>query len=117
MKKINFNLNLKNLFKKKVKAADLDSAAAWPVHFMRDWKIGVITFAVGLILLSAFAWQVYLSDKIGGGYLAPEPTPAETAAKTIDKSKLQADLLGLQTKQAAGLKLETSQPKLVDPSL
>ena len=117
MKKINFNIDFKSLFKKKPETVDFEGTAAWPVHFMRDWKILVLVFAVGLISLSAFSWQIYLSDKIAGGYLAPAMESSDVLIKTIDQKRLRADLLILQTKQSDYLKLKANQPKLVDPSL
>jgi len=87
------------------------------VNFIRDWKIMVLIFAIGLASLSFLAWQIYLSDRIGGGYLTPELPPSNISIKTVDEKKLQAGLLMLENKQIDYLKLQAEQTKLVDPSL
>ena len=86
-------------------------------NFMRDWKIGVLAFAVGLVLLSVFAWRIFLSDQIAGGYLAPQVTSLDSSIKSLDQKKLQVDILLLETKQADYLKLKANPPKVIDPSL
>jgi len=113
MKKI----NLKDVFHKKEKVIDFGTSMAWPVNFLRDWKIIVLVFAIGLLLLSAFAWKIYLSNRIGGGYLAGTAKPADIFVKTMGKGELQTDLLILENKQYNYLKLKASSIKLVDPSL
>lgn len=96
---------------------DSENSMAWPIHFARDWKIVVLVFAAALIFLSFFSWKIYLSDKIGGGYFASELVTTDISVKTIDKNRLQADLLLLETKQADFLKLKATQSKPVDSSL
>jgi hypothetical protein len=86
-------------------------------NFARDWKILVLVFAIVLISLSLFAWKIYLSDSIAGGYLAPVIEPSDTITKIVDKKRLEADILLLETKQAEYLKLKANQPRMVDPSL
>ncbi|MFA7252854.1 MAG: hypothetical protein WC027_03285 [Candidatus Paceibacterota bacterium] len=103
MKKLNFEKVFKNI-KQPTRSIE------------RDWKIMVLIFAVGLISLSIFAWQIYLSDKIGGGYLSPTITAPETNTKTVDKKRLQADIMIFETRADEYQKLKTS-PKVVDPSL
>jgi len=83
----------------------------------RDWRIVVLIFAVCLASIIFFMGQIYLSDQIGGGYLNPKADTSDVAIKTIDKKRLQTNILNLETKQAAFLKLESSKVKLVDPSL
>ncbi len=113
MKKIDF----KKLFKKKNNQITVGPALAWPINFIRDWKMVVLIFAVGLVLLSLFAWNIYLSDQIAGGYLASEAVPADTIIKTIDQKKLNNNLLILETRRADYLKIKSSGLKLVDPAL
>jgi hypothetical protein len=84
---------------------------------LRDWKIMVICFAIGLIILSFFAWRIYLSNKIAGGYLAPTIESSSQITKTVDKKRLDADILILENKQNNYLKLKSSTTKLIDPSL
>lgn len=90
---------------------------AWPINYIRDWKILVTGFAVILIILSIFSWQIYLSNKIAGGYLAPKALPADIAVSTIDKSRLQNILLLLTNKQNEYFLQKSNQQKLVDPAI
>ncbi len=88
-----------------------------PITIIRDWKIIVSLFAIGLIFISVLAWKIYLSDKIGGGYLTPEIPPANSVMREIDEKSLDAKVLFLENKQAEYLKFKANQPKLVDPAL
>ena len=114
MKKINF----KKIFRGKSSAPGIEPSMAWPINYIRDWKVIVLVFAVGMISLSLFGWNIYLSNQIAGGYLAPEDVSTDVLpAKIIKLSKLQADITLLETKQSDYLKLKGSQVKLSDPSL
>jgi hypothetical protein len=84
---------------------------------VRDWKIMVSVFAFCLVALSGFAWQIYLSDKIGGGYLAPATEAPADSVNVVDQKKLGASLSTLQIKQANYIKLKAEHPRSVDPSL
>ena len=77
---------------------------------IRDWKIVLAVFTLGLIALSVFAWQIYLSSQIGGGYFGTAASPTDAPVQLIDQKKLQADLILLQNHKA-------SLVKTVDPSL
>ena len=113
MKKINFN----NVFKKKTVPPDFGKSVAWPVNAIRDWKIVVLIFAVGVIVLSVFALYIYSSNQIGGGYLTSDTVNPDIAVKTLNLKKLEADISVLENKQADFLKLKATRPKLVDPAL
>jgi hypothetical protein len=113
MKKI----NLKNLLKRKAESIKFGTTPAWPIHHIRDWKILVYTFAIGLIAISIFSWQIYLSNEIAGGYLNIQDANQQVPAKAINLKKLQADLLILETRQTDYLKIKANPVKLVDPSL
>lgn len=113
MKKINF----KKLFKKEVSAEDLGSSSAWPINYVRDWKLMVYSFAAGLILVSFFAWQIYLSNQIGGGYLNINIGTTDSYVKVVDKKRLQADLDQVAQKEIDFLKYKASQSKPLDPAL
>lgn len=102
---------------KKKTIKNIPRSVAWPLHAVRDWRIIVLVFAVGLISLSFFAWRIYLSNKIAGGYLSPGIEVSDMNVKTIDKKRLETDLLILETRQADYLKLKSTQIKLLDPSL
>lgn len=77
----------------------------------------VLCFAVGLIFLSFFAWRIYLSNEIAGGYLTPAVEISSQTIKTIDKKKLEADILIWENKQADYLMLKSKPNKLIDPAL
>jgi hypothetical protein len=76
----------------------------------RDWKIMISLFALGLVLLSLFAWNVYLSSQIGGGYFTKDKSQENISVKMIDQNKLQSDLLLLENRPAA-------VSRVIDPSL
>lgn len=82
-----------------------------------DWKIIVLVFAVGMISLSAFAWRIYLSDQIAGGYLSYNVPALDPVLKTIDKSQLKKDLSLIEDRQAEFLKNKNKLSHPVDPSL
>ena len=107
----------KNIFLKKLIFPDYFKTKVYPSDCIRDWKILVLIFAVGLFCLSAFAWKIYLSDKIGGGYLASDTEFIVSIEKTLDEKKLQTDLEMLRVKQSDFLKFEINRYKSVDPSL
>ena len=111
------NLHFRNPFRKKEDFNLKKESVYWPGNFHRDWRIIVTVFAVGLLVLSVFAWHIYLSNHIAGGYLAPTAGDVAVSVKIINTKKLQADLLILETKQADYLKLKSNQAKLIDPSL
>ena len=111
------NISIKNIIKHGTKKPEGIGPAAYPTRFARDWKIIVSLFALGLISLSLFAWQIYLSDQLAGGYLPPTEEPADVSVKTVNIKRLEADLQALQTKQADYLKLKANRIKLIDPSL
>ena len=73
MKKIGF----KKIFPRighRLKAEVFHEPVDWHRRVIRDWRIIVLCFALILIALSLFAWQIYLSDQIAGGYLSEEIT-------------------------------------------
>jgi hypothetical protein len=111
------NIDLKNIFKKREEKVTAGPAMAYPVHFVRDWKIMVLCFAVGFIALSIFSWQIYLSNEIAGGYLSSEAVSTEPTTKPIDQKKLKANILIMETRQAEFLKIKANRSKLIDPSL
>ena len=111
------NIDLKNIFKRKAGPVEYGSTPAWPIYHIRDWKILVYIFALGLIVISVFSWQIYLSNEIAGGYLNIEGINQQVPAKVINLKKLQADMLILETRQTDYLKIKVNPVKLVDPSL
>jgi hypothetical protein len=110
-------IDFKKIFTRGVDVKGGGKEETWPVNFARDWKIVVLVFAVGIISLSLFAWRIYLSNQIAGGYLAPEISPTSVSIKTVDEKRLQTDLLILETKQADFIKAKSGFVKMVDPSL
>ena len=84
---------------------------------VRDWKIIITFFTLGLLVISIFSWKLYLSGEIGGGYFTDKLSPIDTTKQLIDKNKLQSLISTLETKQADFLKIKAGQGKLIDPSL
>lgn len=76
----------------------------------RDWRIITIIFALGLLALSLFAWNVYLSDQVGGGYFSSKISGEESVAKTLDQKKLKDVISTLEKRQP-------SLSRTIDPSL
>lgn len=110
-------INIKNIFNSRKKTKNIDNSSVWPTHYLRDWKIIVLGFALGLLFLSIFSWQIYLSNQIAGGYLVPTEVVKNTSVTTINQKRLDAQILLLETRQADYLKLKANKLKLVDPSL
>jgi hypothetical protein len=110
-------IKLNKIFKIKKEISMPKTSLAWPVNFVRDWKIIVLFFAVGLVLLSLFSWKIYLSDKIAGGYLSSTLEQSTPITKTIDQKKLKNVLFILETKETDYLKTKFNTPKIVDPAL
>lgn len=111
------NIDLKNIFKKKEEESNIGPVMAYPVHFVRDWKIMVLCFATGFIVLSIFSWKIYLSNEIAGGYLSTEAISTEPTTKPINQEKLKADILIMERRQAEFLNIKANRSKLIDPSL
>lgn len=111
------NLNFNKIFIKQASLPPKGKVGYWPGNIERDWRILVYFFAVGLLLISFFALKIYLSDQIAGGYLNSETTSSGVSTKVLNQKKLQADLLIMQTKKEAFVKLKTYPPKIVDPAL
>ena len=87
------------------------------IFLVNYWKTVILFFLAGLFIVSGFAWMVYLGNKIGGDYFASEPLIIDPQAFSIDKERIQADLLLLQAKQVDLLKSKADHPQLIDPSL
>jgi hypothetical protein len=111
------NINLNNLFKRKVKKEDYNNPAVHSMRYIRDWKILVIIFALGLAVLSFFAWRIYLSNQIAAGYLKPIIEENSYSNKIIDIKKLKANILIMENKQTEFLQNKANQLKIVDPAL
>lgn len=110
------NVNLKKIFKKPQRKVVSAPAPLAMVNAYRDWMIIVIVFAVGLISLSGLAWQIYLSDHIGGGYLQPTVSTTDMTVKTLDEKRLNTNLTILNTHKADFIYLKSNPLKLIDPS-
>ena len=111
------NINLQNIFKKQPTVVLSNGVISWPGKMFRDWKIMVYVFAIGLAILSFFAWKIYLSDQIAGGYFSPEDVSGTASVKILDTKKLNADLLIMQAKKDAYTRLKTNPVKVVDPAI
>jgi len=82
----------------------------------RDWKIIAYIFIAGIILISLFAWKIYLSDELGGGYFGVSSPSAEIETLSINEKRLQADILLLESIKSNYLDSKTTQSKVIDPS-
>lgn len=87
------------------------------INLELHWKIIISIFAIGWSIISIFAWQIYLSKHIGGGYFNIDIPQDELIVRTINKDRLQKDLLILENQQLNFSKIKTNQSKVIDPSL
>lgn len=108
--------DLKKFFTLQKPKKEFGRPVAVTMPFMRDWKIIVCVFAVGMISLSLLAWQIYLSDKLGGGYLSEEIDSQSATVRTVDKKRLETNILLFEARQADFDQLKTS-PHVFDPSI
>jgi hypothetical protein len=111
------NLDLKNLFKKKVSPVSSESTPVYSVNFARDWKIIMVIFAIALAAVSAGAWKIYLSNQIAGGYFNSPVDTFVPISKTIDKKRIQDAISILEKKEANLVDLKATRPKQIDPAL
>lgn len=110
-------INFKKFLNLKIKTAGSVKEISCPDSSLRDWKIIVLIFSVCFVLLSIFSWQIYLSDKIGGGYLVPEEDNTTVVVKMIDKNRLTQNLSFLRARQDEYQKTKINKSRLIDPSL
>jgi hypothetical protein len=68
------------------------------IDFAHDWRIIIWIFFIIFFSLSFFAWQIYLSNKIGGGFGSSKLESIDDSALTIDQEKLQADIIILENR-------------------
>jgi hypothetical protein len=111
------NFDFKRFFKLRKKASPPGPSLAWPINFVRDWKFIVLIFVIVLISLSLFAWQIYLSEEIAGGYLTSTLSTSTVSIKTINQKRLETDLSILEERDNILLNIKTTRPKMVDPAL
>lgn len=81
----------------------------------RDWLLIIFVFALLLLALSIIAWQIYLSNKIGGGYIKIVEDNISVSVKSIDLKRLDAsvNLLDIRSERFSALSRETL--RLIDP--
>jgi hypothetical protein len=63
---------------------------------IRDWGVIIIFFIVGFVFLSFFSWKIYLSEKIGGGYISSDTEAPETEIEVFTLEELKEALLILE---------------------
>jgi len=85
-------------------------------YIIRDWTIIVLFFAIAFILISLFSWKIYLSDKIGGGYLNSNFEITSPSFRTVDKKRLQGVISIMEEKQKSFLEIKNFSSRLIDPS-
>lgn len=76
----------------------------------RDWKFVLGIFLLGLVIISALAWKVYLSSQIADGYFNEYVSGNPQDVKDINLKKLQSGISILKNRQ-------TPLVKVIDPSL
>jgi hypothetical protein len=87
------------------------------IKYERDWQIIVLAFGLGLIIVSAFAWQIYLSNKIGGGYFESDDVSSGVVVRMIDQKRLENSVSILKQKEIDFENEAGTRTNLVDPSL
>lgn len=110
------NFSLHHFLKRNYETG-LEKSAVVPARQLIDWQIILFIFVAGLILLAFFAWQIFLSNNIGGVFLNFEEETAAPSVKIIDESRLHAGILILEKKQIDLLKSKAEHSQLIDPSL
>jgi hypothetical protein len=84
---------------------------------LQNWRCLTLTFSVILIVLSLFAWKIYLSNQIGGGYLKIKDNNPSPSIKTIDLIKINKTIDTLKQRDAYFFDIKNKPTKLVDPNL
>ncbi len=107
-------INFKKVFKRRLKK---ESFLVVGFQVVRDWKIVVLSFAVLVLAVSLLSWRVYLSNKIGGGFLESESVITEATVRGIDENKLNSSLNMLENKKSDYENLKVKGLQAVDPSL
>jgi hypothetical protein len=87
------------------------------INYARDWRIIIWIFVILFFSLSFSAWQIYLSNKIGGGFGSSKIEDIDNSVLTIDQEKLKTSIIILETKQADFINSKNNRSKLVDPAL
>lgn len=82
----------------------------------RDWRVIVWIFGVALVIVSAFAWKIYLSDKIGGGYFSPETGTTENQTRVIDTKRLKKAVMISEKRALDSANLKNNLLRPADPS-
>ncbi len=62
----------------------------------RDWLIILSSFAILLLVISIVAWQIYLSNKIGGEYVQINETKDQAPIKSISIERLEALIVSIK---------------------
>lgn len=83
----------------------------------RDWRIIVSSFALVLIIISVFSWQIYLSEKIGGGYFSKQEPAVESATRAIDIKRLKRAVLIFEKRAKSFSDIKSNLLHSIDPSL
>ncbi len=109
------NINLKSLFYTENKNTDELKNRKFYTIVLCDWKRLILGFAFVLIILSLFAWKIYLSNQIGGGFLKIPKDYPNAAVRTIDLKKIENTVDILKQRESDFLKIKSERTKLSDP--
>ncbi len=84
---------------------------------VRDWNIIVFSFGLLLIVISIVAWQIYLSNKLGGGYINTTNQTSAANRPILSESKLSETLDVLAKRKNNSLSPKNYLIKVVDPAI
>lgn len=82
----------------------------------RDWRIIVWSFAFVLVVISAFSWRIYLSEKIGGGYFTKTIEATDNTTRAIDTKRLKKAVTISEKRDQAFKELKNNLLRPIDPS-
>ena len=83
----------------------------------RDWNILVIIFGLMLLLISIVAWQIYLSNQIGGGYVSSNEPSGQAIVKSIDLNRLDISIGQIEKRNQIFNSILPKGGQIIDPSL
>lgn len=108
--------NLKNLFQKDKKIVKKISNPFSYERVFHDWRILTLSFGVLLVIFSFFAWKIYLSLEVGGGYIKVENSNSDILIKIIDEKRLEKSIYTIKERESNFLKIESEPTELTNPA-
>ena len=83
----------------------------------RDWEIIVSVFALAFVVITFFAWRVYLSNQIGGGYFGGEKVSDDSYIRVIDRGRLEKCIETIKERTLEYEKFKNRPSSIVGPSI